>query len=83
MFLHSINDRLTLDSFDCRAAMHIWGKRQLVEILNVDKSREMNQLSQLILCGGQENKSPILPGVIYRQFMPHGREVSRFSSRMM
>jgi hypothetical protein len=55
--------------------MHIWGKQTFAEILNVDKSREMNNLSQLILQGGEANKPPIIPGVIYRQFMPHGREV--------
>ena len=55
--------------------MHIWGKQAFAEILNVDKSREMNNLSQLILQGGQANKSPLINGVIYRQFMPHGREV--------
>jgi len=57
--------------------MHIWGKQTFAEILNVDKSREMNNLSQLILQGGQQNKPPIIQGVIYRQFMPHGREVCR------
>jgi hypothetical protein len=55
--------------------MHVWGKQTFAEILNVDKSREMNNLSQLILQGGQSNKPPIIPSVIYRQFMPHGREV--------
>lgn len=55
--------------------MHVWGKQTFAEILNVDKSREMNNLSQLILQGGQSNKPPIVPNVIYRQFMPHGREV--------
>jgi ribosomal protein RSM22 (predicted rRNA methylase) len=56
------------------AAMHIWGKQTFAEILNVDKSREMNNLSQLILQDGQSNKPPIIPGIIYRQFLPHGRE---------
>ncbi|CAF1253765.1 unnamed protein product, partial [Adineta steineri] len=56
------------------AAMHVWGKKTFAEILNVDKSREMNKLSQLILQGGQENKAPMVNGVVYRQFMPHGRE---------
>ncbi len=55
--------------------MHIWGKQTFAEILNVDKSREMNNLSQLILQDGQSNKPPIIPGIIYRQFLPHGREV--------
>jgi hypothetical protein len=55
--------------------MHIWGKQAFAEILNVDKSREMNNLSQLILQGGQSDKPPIIPGVVYRQFLPHGREV--------
>ncbi|CAF0790368.1 unnamed protein product [Rotaria sordida] len=56
------------------AAMHVWGKQTFAEILNVDKSREMNELSQLILQGGQHNKTPIVHGVVYRQFMPHGRD---------
>ncbi len=55
--------------------MHIWGKQTFAEILNIDKSREMNNLSQLILQGGQQGKPPIISGVVYRQFMPHGREV--------
>lgn len=58
-----------------RAALHTWGKRAFAELLNVDKSREMNNLSQLILQGGQQSKTPLVPNVIYRQFMPHGREV--------
>lgn len=57
--------------------MHVWGKQGFAEILNIDKSREMNNLSQLILQGGQSNKPPIIPGVIYRQFLPHGRAVCR------
>lgn len=61
-----------------RAAMHIWGKQTFAEILNVDKSREMNHLSQLMLQGGHANKPPLIPSVIYRQFMPHGREVRRY-----
>ncbi|CAF1531262.1 unnamed protein product [Rotaria magnacalcarata] len=56
------------------AAMHVWGKQAFAEILNVDKSREMNELSQLILQKGQPNKTPLVHGVVYRQFMPHGRE---------
>ncbi|UJR28634.1 hypothetical protein I4U23_009866 [Adineta vaga] len=56
------------------AALHTWGKRTFSEILNVDKSREMNNLSQLILQNGQQNKASIIPNVIYRQFMPHGRD---------
>lgn len=55
--------------------MHVWGKRTFAEILNVDKSRDMNQLSQLILQGGQPHKPAMIPNVVYRQFMPHGREV--------
>ena len=56
--------------------MHVWGKKTFAEILNVDKSREMNHLSQMILQGGQQNKSPLVSGVVYRQFMPHGRDVN-------
>ncbi|CAF3406267.1 unnamed protein product [Rotaria socialis] len=56
------------------AAMHVWGKQTFAEILNVDKAREMNELSQLILQKGQPNKTPLVHGVVYRQFMPHGRE---------
>lgn len=55
--------------------MHVWGKQTFAEILNVDKSREMNNLSQLILQGGQQNKQPLVSNVIFRQFMPHGRDV--------
>ncbi|CAF3478641.1 unnamed protein product [Rotaria sp. Silwood1] len=56
------------------AGMHVWGKQTFAEILNVDKSREMNELSQLILQNGQHNKTPLVHGVVYRQFMPHARE---------
>jgi len=56
------------------AALHTWGKKAFAEILNVDKSREMNNLSQLILQNGHINKPPIVENVVYRQFMPHGRE---------
>ena len=55
--------------------MNIWSKRTFVEILNIDKSREMNNLSHLILQGGRTDKPPIIHGVVYRQFMPHSREV--------
>lgn len=51
------------------AATSIW-KDSIFEILNIDSSREMNDLSDLILRDGNENQQQILKNVFYRQFLP-------------
>lgn len=50
-------------------ASELW-RDSIFEYYNVDKSREMNELSELILQQGQENKQVELRNVFYRQFLP-------------
>ncbi|XP_034668902.1 methyltransferase-like protein 17, mitochondrial [Drosophila subobscura] len=50
-------------------ASELW-KENIFEYYNVDRSREMNELSELILRDGQENKQISLRNVFYRQFLP-------------
>ncbi|XP_030377005.1 methyltransferase-like protein 17, mitochondrial [Scaptodrosophila lebanonensis] len=51
------------------AASSIW-RDSIYEYYNVDSSRHMNELSELILCDGQENKQISVKNVFYRQFLP-------------
>lgn len=51
------------------AASNIWNDG-IFEFLNVDSSREMNNLSDLILRDGNENQQPVMKNVFYRQFLP-------------
>ncbi|EDW03117.1 GH10666 [Drosophila grimshawi] len=51
------------------AASELW-RESIFEYYNVDRSREMNELSELILQQGQENKQVALRNVFYRQFLP-------------
>lgn len=50
-------------------ASELW-RNSIFEYYNVDKSREMNELSELILQQGHENKQAELRNVFYRQFLP-------------
>ncbi|XP_060644932.1 methyltransferase-like protein 17, mitochondrial [Drosophila nasuta] len=50
-------------------ASELW-RDSIFEYYNVDRSREMNELSELILQQGQENKQIGLRNVFYRQFLP-------------
>ncbi|KAH8273967.1 hypothetical protein KR044_006337 [Drosophila immigrans] len=50
-------------------ASDLW-RDSIFEYYNVDRSREMNELSELILQQGQENKQIGLRNVFYRQFLP-------------
>ncbi|ALC40217.1 CG13126 [Drosophila busckii] len=50
-------------------ASELW-RDSIFEYYNVDRSREMNELSELILQGGLENKQRSLKNVFYRQFLP-------------
>lgn len=51
------------------AASSFW-KESLYEYFLVDSSKEMNELSEMILRDGDENKEMILKNVFYRQFLP-------------
>lgn len=57
------------------AASQLW-KRSLYEYFLVDSSREMNNLSDLILRNGDPNKHLSLKNVYYRQFLPASSDVS-------
>ncbi|XP_014093651.2 ribosome assembly protein METTL17, mitochondrial [Bactrocera oleae] len=51
------------------AASNLW-KDTIFEYYNVDSSRHMNDLSELILREGNENEQILLRNVYYRQFLP-------------
>ncbi|CAG9864535.1 unnamed protein product [Phyllotreta striolata] len=51
------------------AANSYW-KPTLIEYFNIDSSREMNDLAELLLKGGHGNSQLPLTGVFYRQFFP-------------
>lgn len=57
------------------AASENW-KNTLYEYFLVDESRDMNDLSELILRDGNENKSMSLKSVFFRQFLPASDEVN-------
>ncbi|KAH8287868.1 hypothetical protein KR018_003603 [Drosophila ironensis] len=50
-------------------ASELW-REHIFEYYNVDRSREMNEMSELILRDGHENKQVSLRNVFYRQFLP-------------
>lgn len=58
------------------AASELW-KQSLYEYFLVDTSREMNNLSDLILRDGDENKHLTLKNVYHRQFLPASTDVIR------
>ena len=60
------------------AASSLW-KDSIFEYFNVDSSKHMNELSDLILRDGNENQQMTLKNVFYRQFLP-GLEVSNKKS---
>ncbi|XP_023303259.2 methyltransferase-like protein 17, mitochondrial [Lucilia cuprina] len=51
------------------ASSNLW-KDSIFEYFNVDSSRHMNELSELILRDGNENQQMTLKNVFYRQFLP-------------
>lgn len=59
------------------AAAECW-RSSLFEYFAVDHSRSMNDLSELILRDGRDNKAMSLKGVFYRQFLPESSEVRIF-----
>lgn len=58
----------------CWACAELW-KNTIHEYFLVDESRDMNNLSELILRDGNENKSLSIKNVFYRQFLPVSTEV--------
>lgn len=60
------------------AAASFW-KESLYEYFLVDSSKEMNELSEMILRDGDENKEMSLKNVFYRQFLPASNTVSFIS----
>lgn len=56
------------------AASEFW-RKSLYEYFLVDESRDMNELSELILRDGNEDKQMSLRNVFYRQFLPASDEV--------
>lgn len=60
------------------AASQLW-KQSLYEYFLVDSSREMNDLSELILRDGDMNKNMSLKNVYYRQFLPASNDVIHFA----
>lgn len=56
------------------AASHLW-KKSIYEYFSVDTSREMNNLSDLILRDGDANKHLSLKNIYYRQFLPASSDV--------
>lgn len=51
------------------AAENVWPKA-FDEYFCVDICKEMNELSELLVKGGHENKKPIYEPVFYRQYLP-------------
>ncbi|XP_053685073.1 methyltransferase-like protein 17, mitochondrial [Sabethes cyaneus] len=51
------------------AAANLW-KENIFEYVSIDASAEMNDLAELILRGGDSNKTMSLRNVFYRQFLP-------------
>lgn len=64
----------------CWASAELW-KNTIHEYFLVDESRDMNDLSELILRDGNENKNLSLKNVFYRQFLPASSEVSEKKKR--
>lgn len=62
------------------AAAHFWGA-SLFEYYAVDASRDMNDLADLLLRDGDENRPLQLRNVNYRQFLPASAEVSESTER--
>lgn len=65
----------------CWAASELW-KKTLHEYFLVDQSGDMNDLSELILRDGNENKNMSLKNVFYRQFLPASDEVNYTKQRL-
>lgn len=59
------------------AASHLW-KHSIYEYYLVDASRDMNDLADLLLRDGDENKEMALRNVNFRQFLPASYDVSFF-----
>ncbi|CAG9832274.1 unnamed protein product [Diabrotica balteata] len=51
-------------------AANLFWKKYILEYFNVDTSRDMNDLAQILLQGGHGTPAMPLKGVFYRQFLP-------------
>lgn len=60
----------------CWAASALW-KNSIHEYFLVDESRDMNDLSELILRDGNESKNMSVKNTYFRQFLPGSSEVFR------
>lgn len=58
----------------CWAAAHLW-RRSIFEYYMVDTSRDMNDLADLMLRDGDENREMNLRNVNFRQFLPASFDV--------
>lgn len=56
------------------AASQLW-RKSIFEYYLVDASRDMNDLADLLLRGGEENRQIDLKNVNFRQFLPASSEV--------
>ncbi|XP_022257265.1 methyltransferase-like protein 17, mitochondrial [Limulus polyphemus] len=56
-----------------RAAHSAWGG-SIIEYFCVDVSSDMNNLSQLLVQGGDENSRMFMDGIFFRQFLPASNE---------
>lgn len=52
------------------ALTNVWDKQQIFEYYLCDASRDMNELSELVLRGGDDNKQLDYRNINYRQFLP-------------
>ncbi|XP_028130761.2 methyltransferase-like protein 17, mitochondrial [Diabrotica virgifera virgifera] len=51
-------------------AANLFWKKYILEYFNVDTSRDMNDLAQMLLQGGHGTPAVPIKGVFYRQFLP-------------
>lgn len=63
------------------AAAHLW-KSSIFEYYMVDASRDMNDLADLLLRDGDENKELSLKNVNFRQFLPASYDVNDVRKRL-
>lgn len=57
------------------ALTNVWDKRQVFEYYLCDASKDMNELSEMVLRGGDDNKQLDYKNLNYRQFLPSSSEL--------
>lgn len=57
------------------AVTDVWDKKNVFEYFVCDASKDMNDLSELVLRGGDDNKDLSYKNINYRQFLPAGNEL--------